>query len=84
MVTDELIRVPDIGGAEGCRGGRSPGGAWWGCIDVVQSLIVVESDEGLDGNTPTTGRCCGANCAWRLAIWCPRVTRFSCWPRGVR
>ncbi len=43
-MTDELIRVPDIGGAEGAEVVEvlvAPGEA----IDVEQSLIVVESDK---------------------------------------
>ena len=43
-MTDELIKVPDIGGAEGAEvveGLVSPGEN----IDVEQSLVVVESDK---------------------------------------
>ena len=71
-MADELIKVPDIGGAEGAEVVEvlvSPGET----IEVEQSLVVVESDKAsMEIPAPIAGVV--MNCAWRWVTRYPRAT----------
>ena len=71
-MADELIKVPDIGGAEGAEVVEvlvSPGET----IDVEQSLVVVESDKA-SMEIPAPSQGLSANCAWPWVTRYPRAT----------